>query len=205
MAPQRTKKGVRALVGLVNYYRNLIPNLADITYDLTEFLRKDQPEKNIKWRQCHTDALNKITLIMTSKPVLVAPIFDGREFFLHSDATVTSVAGCLLQKDDHGVERNIGYFSKKLLPRQQKYSVCELECYGILTGCLKFHEMIYGYKVVARTDHKSLEFLDSLSNSNSRIARWRVILSTYNLTTEYRPAAQHANCDGLSRVEMLDD
>jgi hypothetical protein len=205
MAPQKTKKGVRALVGLVGYYRSLIPNLAHIIHDLTELLKRDQPDKNIHWQQCHTDALNEIKRIMTSKPVLVPPIFDGRGYILATDATITSVAGCLLQKDDQGVERNIGYFSKKLLPSQRKWSVLELECYGILTGCLKFHEIVYGFPILARTDHRSLEFLDSLSQSNSRVARWRIILSNYNLTTQYRPAAEHANCDGLSRVEMMDD
>ena len=204
IGPQRTKHGVRALMGMIGYHRNMIPNFVEITNCLTDLLKKNQPDKNIKWQQRHTDALNKIKEILTSKPVLSPPIYDGREFILMTDITMHSVAGILSQRDDYGVERNIAYFSRKLIPRETKYSVLELEALGILTGCLKFHHIIYGYKVVARTDHKSLEFLDTLSKHNSRIARWKIILSTYDIQTEYRKAQKHSNCDGLSRVEMAD-
>ena len=73
---------------------------------------------------------------------------------------------------------------------------------GILSSCLKFHDIIYGYKVLVRTDHRALEYLDTLSRHNARVARWKIILAPYNLTTEWRSGVNHANCDGLSRIEM---
>jgi hypothetical protein len=57
--PQTTKKGVGALLGLVNYHSDMIPNLADITYCLTELLKRDQPDKNINWQPKHTVALEQ--------------------------------------------------------------------------------------------------------------------------------------------------
>lgn len=201
IGPQKTKHGVRALLGLIGYHRHMIPNFAQITNCLTELLKKNQPEKNINWQQCHTDALNEIKRILTSKPVLVPPKFDGREFIIMSDATISAVAAILSQKDDNGVERNIAYFSRKLLPRETRYSVLELEMLGILSACLKFHDIIYGYKVVVRTDHRALEYLDTLSRHNARVARWKIILAPYNLITEWRSGANHGNCDGLSRIE----
>lgn len=204
IGPQKTKSGVRALIGLINYHRNVVPNFNEVTYCLTELLKKTQPEKNVHWQQCHTDALNKIKGILLSRPVLVPPIYDGRFFILMTDITMHSVAGILAQLDDNQIERNIAYYSRKLLPRETKYSVLELEALGILAGCLKFHHIIYGYKIIARTDHKSLEFLESLSKHNSRIARWKIILSNYDITTVYRPGHKHGNSDGLSRVEICE-
>ena len=200
--PQTTKHGVRALLGLAGYHRSAIPRFAEITHGLTELLRKNMPERNIPWEQRHTDALNQIKQILTSKPVLVAPIFDGREFRIMCDATVTSIAGILAQQDNNGIERNIAYFSRKLLPRERNYSVLELEGLAILSCVLHWHQLIYGYKILVRTDHRALEYMDTLAQHNSRIARWKIILSNYEIRTEYRKAADHSNCDGLSRIEF---
>ncbi len=141
--------------------------------------------------------------INKNKPILVAPKHD-RDYIIMSDATDHTIAGILAQKADDGSERNVAYFSRKLLPNEVNYSVLEKEALGlgILACCLKWHDWIYGHKVIARTDHRALAFLESPAQHNSRIARWKVILSNYQLTTEYRRGADHGNCDGLSRVEF---
>ena len=122
-----------------------------------------------------------------------------------SDVTDRTIAGILAQRADDGSEHNVAYFSRKLLPNEVNYSVLEKEALGILACCLKWHDWIYGHKVIARTDHRALAFLESTAQHNSRIARWKVILSNYHnyqLTTEYRRGSDHGNCDGLSRVEF---
>ena len=58
------------------------------------------------------------------------------------------------------------------------------------------------YYILALTDHRALEFLDSTAQHNSRIARWKIILDNYDIRTEYRRGIDHANCDGLSRIEF---
>jgi hypothetical protein len=78
----------------------------------------------------------------------------------------------------------------------------EKEALGILACCLKWHDRIYGHKVIARTDHRALTFLESTAQHNARIARWKIILSNYQFSTEYWRASDHANCDGLSRVKF---
>ncbi len=201
IGPQSTKHGVRAIMGILNYHRTMIPSFAEITLCFTELLKKNQPERNIRWQQKHTDALDKIKQILTSKPILVPPKHD-REYIIMADATQYTIAGILAQKDDDGVERNVAYFSRKLLPNEVNYSVLEKEALGILASCLKWHDWIYGRRVVARTDHRALAFLDSTAQHNARIARWKIILSNYDITTEYRKGANHGNCDALSRIEF---
>ena len=204
IGPQTTKHGVRALLGLLNYHRAMIPSFAEITFCLTELLKKHQPDRNIRWQQKHTDALNEIKRILTSKPILIPPKHD-RDYIIMSDATDKTIAGVLAQKDDQGIERNVAYFSRKLLPNERNYSVLEKEALGILASCIKWHDWIYGHRVIARTDHRALAFLDSTAQHNARIARWKIILSNYQLTTEYRKGVHHGNCDGLSRVEFHDE
>jgi len=201
IGPQRTKSDVRAILGVLGYHRDMIHDFAGLTHCLTQLLKKDQPDKNIKWQQCHTDALNEVKRILTSRPILVAPRHD-RDYVIMSDATKNSIAAILAQPDDNGVLRNVAYFSRKLLPRETRYSVLEVEALGILASCLKWHQWIYGHKILALTDHRALEFLDSTAQHNSRIARWKIILDNYDIRTEYRRGIDHANCDGLSRIEF---
>ena len=144
--------------------------------------------------------VEEIKSILVSKPVCWAPDHN-RDYIIMCDATNFTIAGILGQKDDQGVERNVAYFSRKLLPNEINYSVLEKECLGILGCCLKWHNWIYGHKVTVRTDHRALAFLETTAQHNARVARWKVILNNYDITTEYRKAADHSNCDGLSRIE----
>lgn len=48
-----------------------------------------------------------------------------------------TIASILAQKDDHSVEQNVAYFSRKLLPNEVNYRVLEKEALGILAFCFK--------------------------------------------------------------------
>jgi hypothetical protein len=199
IGPCKTKNGIRAILGLAGYYRSFFPNFAEITSCLTDLLGKNKPNR-ITWETKHSIALEKIKQVLMSKPVLVAPD-HSRDFIIQSDATQNSVAAVLSQRDDHGVERVVAYASRKLLPREQNYSVMKKECLGILFAVLKWNTWIYGRNVLVQTDHRCLQWLDSISNHNARLARWNLIFQNYSITTEYRRAAMHANVDSLSRIE----
>jgi len=95
----------------LGYHRHFIPSFTELTYDFTELLRKGQSETNVKWGNRHTVALEKVKLIPTSKPVLVAPRHD-KEYIIMSDATDKMIASVLVQEDDQGMQRNVAYLSQ---------------------------------------------------------------------------------------------
>jgi len=72
--------------------------------------------------------------------------------------------------------------------------VLEKEALRILASCLKWHQWIYGHKILALTDHRALELLESTAQPNSIIARWKIILSNYNLETRYRKGSIVTHC-----------
>ena len=48
--------------------------------------------------------------------------------------------------------------------------------------------------------HRSqLRWLQKFCNGDGMLARWYMLLGQFSVTTEYRPGAQHANADGMSR------
>jgi hypothetical protein len=100
---QRTKSGVRAILGKFGYHRAMVPKFAEITYPLTELPKKNQPERNIKWEQKHSDAVQQIKQILTSKPILIAPNHN-RDYIIMCHATEKTIAGILAQKGEDGIE-----------------------------------------------------------------------------------------------------
>ena len=56
-----------------------------------------------------------------------------------------------------------------------------------------------GAQFTLRTDHSSLRWLQKFCNEDGMLARWFMLLGQFSVTFEYRPGAQHANADRMSR------
>ena len=79
---------------------------------------------------------------LSSEPILKLPDLN-REFILQTDASNQRLGGCLRQVHD-GVKHPVMYASKKLIPREQNYSVGEREALAIIWAVKKFHRFLYG-------------------------------------------------------------
>jgi len=144
---------------------------------------------NIKWENRHTEALKKAKFILTPNPVLVTPRHD-KDYIIMSDAINRTIASVLV-RDVQGIQRNVAYLYRTLLPNERNYSVQEKEALGILASCIKWHQWIYGHKILALTDHRALEYLEYTAQHNSRIAQCKVILS--NITIYRRDIVKDRN------------
>ena len=65
--------------------------------------------------------------------------------------------------------------------------------------CTHFRAYVCGAQFTLGMDHSSLRWLQKFRNSDGMLARWYMLLGQFSVTLEYRPGAQHANADGLSR------
>jgi len=71
---------------------------------------------------------------LSSEPILKLPELN-REIILSTDASNKSLGACMMQECD-GVKHSLMYASKKMLPREQNYSVGERERgVGYCLGC----------------------------------------------------------------------
>ena len=75
----------------------------------------------------------------------------------------------LSQQDDEGCEHPVVFFSQKLLPREQKYSTVEKECLAIRMGPEAFRIYLLGKPFIVQTDHRVLEWLHKMKETNSRL------------------------------------
>ena len=136
---------------------------------------------------------------LTQHPILSNPDFH-KEFILQTDASDRGVGAVLSQLDSDGNDRPVAFFSKKLLPREEKYSTIEKECLAIKLGIENFKVYLIGKKFTIQTDHRSLIWLNKLKEKNSRLARWSLTLQQYDFDIAHRAGAANGNADALSRA-----
>ena len=175
----KTKKQVRAFLGLYGYYRRFIPSFSTVANSLTELTRKNK-ENVVKWKKA-----------LTSKLVLTTPDWT-RKFILQTDASATGLGYVLSQKDQHEEEHPVAYGSKKLLPREQKYSAIEQEGLAIVQGIKHFRTYLQGTTFQIETDHDPLTRLSNLKDSHGRLARWALTLQPYCFTVLNRSGTANA-------------
>eukprot|EP00731_Ephydatia_muelleri_P002073 Em0001g2073a len=164
-----------SFLGMINYYSKFIPNLATLLNPLNELLRKD-----VQWKW--TDQLGWRCSAYGIGAVISHTLPDGSE-------------------------RPIAFASRTLNASERNYAQLEKEALSLIFGVKKFHEYLYGRRFTLLTDHKPLTTILGPKTSvpplaAARLQRWALLLSAYEYDLEFRPTAQHANADGLSRLPL---
>ena len=194
----KSKKQVRSVLGLLNYYRRYIPHFATLVTPLTE-LTKENGKRSIKWTKECESALRQVQILLGNKPILQLPRIS-EPFLLRTDASATGVGAILLQESD-GKIHPTAFASRKLLDRETRYSTIERECLAIVWGISKFSRFLWGTHFTLETDHKPLTYLCTSEFKNSRLMRWSMSLQEYSFTIKSLPGTSNTFADFLSRSE----
>ena len=141
---------------MVNFYRCYVPNCAEIIASLSD-LTKSRAPNIVEWGEKQERSFTQIKQLLSKEPILKLPDLD-RPFIVQSDASSQALGACLIQEYD-GVKHPVMYASKKLLLREQNYSVGEREALAIIWAVNKFHRYLYGTHFVLESDHWPLEYL----------------------------------------------
>ena len=87
-------KELQRFLGLVNYYREYIPNMADVTQPLYDLTKKG---KDWVWDGKCESAFCKLRGILSDSPIVLAYPDWKKEFYLQTDASTIAVGGVLSQ------------------------------------------------------------------------------------------------------------
>ena len=200
LPPPKTKTGVRAILGLGNYYRRFIKGYASIAAPLQRLTKMDV---DFIWTDKEQEALDNLKKAFCSAPILGYPDHEG-EFIVDTDASNYAIGGVLSQVQD-GKERVIMYGSKGLVGSQQKWCTTRRELWAIVHFVTKqFSFYLQGREFKLRTDHSSLRWLKSFHDKATDVlARWLYYLEAYRpyMKIEHRAGEKHGNADALSRFE----
>ncbi|MCP3887667.1 MAG: DDE-type integrase/transposase/recombinase [Desulfobulbaceae bacterium] len=187
---------IRSFLGMVSYYRQLIPYMAEIAEPLYYLTRKNVPWV---WEQSQKVAFETLKNALTSSDVMAYPD-TSKPYILMTDASDFAIGAILLQEDNEGNERPIQYLSQQLNPAQRKYATIEKEAFAVVTALKKFRPYLYDAEATIYTDHKPLLSLFKGEIANTKIQRWAVLLAEYGFPIKYCPGRKNVRADLLSRI-----
>ena len=190
-------KQCRGFLALASYYRRHVKNFSEISKPMTELT---SPKIPFVWNDAAQVAFDELKIALTGADVMAYPLADNSDFILDTDASAFALGAVLSQVQD-GTEKVVAYASRTLNRAERNYCVTQLECLAIKYFVQYFDQYLTGVHFTVRTDHAALQFLFSMKEPRSRIARWIEILMGYDFTVEYRPGKRHLNADALSRCE----
>ena len=201
----KTVKEVKSFLGLANFYRRFILEMATLSRPLTALTRKDKSTGRFvkfDWSQECELAFNQIKDRLVSAPVLRPPDMD-KPFTLCTDASELGFGAVLEQVADDGECHPVAYASQCINQAEQKYGVSELEVAALVYALEHFQVYLLGSKVTVYTDHQALvsSFIPYLkSQTKGILARWYLRLSQYlpNVTLEHKPGSVNKAADALS-------
>ena len=197
MQPPIEIQGLQQFLGMTSYYRQFIKDYAKIAEPLNRLLKTGSI---FKWDQHCQQAFETLKERLMTAPILVFPDFR-KPFKLITDASDFALGAVLAQKNDKNQEQVISYASRTLQPPERKYTVTEKEALAVVWSTGLFCPYIYGYHFRVHTDHKALEFMDSIKNLEGRLGRWSMTLSELDMEIVARPGKANQSADALSRID----
>ncbi|GFT42004.1 retrovirus-related Pol polyprotein from transposon opus [Trichonephila clavipes] len=152
--------------------------------------------------KCHfaRDKLKYLGLIISkegietdNKKIRAITEMKPPKFNLFTDASGVGI-GAVLQQN----QKPIAFASRTLNKAERNYTVTERECLAVIWA-LKFKTYFGPLPVKVITDHAALTKLPNGKNLSSRMIRWALKLSEFNIEWEHRPGVQNVVADLLSR------
>ena len=146
----RTKRGVRSLVGCINWLRKYLPKAAKLLKPLTDLTSKKASDI-VNWGPAQESSMVEIRSLLTNTPVL--SIYDpNKEHVVQTDASNDYIGGTLLQLENDGLLHPILYASRKCVDREMRYDIQNKEMLAIVWMCRRCFKYLYGSFFTVQTD-----------------------------------------------------
>lgn len=186
---------LRSFLGLVQFYRRFIRQLANLSLPLTCLLKKGEP---FVWGVEQQAAFDALKTAMTTAPVLRTPDYD-RPFIVVTDASDFAIGATLLQEHE-GQRHPVAFESRKLRAAELNYPAHEKEQLAVVYALAKWRCYLEGTPFTVETDSRATVYLkDKLANGgNRRQARWIMALANFDFTIKHIKGTSNPS-DPLSR------
>jgi hypothetical protein len=185
---------VKAFSGVVNYYRQFIPDCSRLQSPLNELTKKGAPWR---WGQAQEESFLALKKALQGDPVLVLPK-RGRPFKVRCNWSKRGVGGVLLQEDEGGVERVVAFGSTSYNQVESRYSCFEGELLAAVYFVRLWRQYLWGERFVLETDHQPLKWILTNTKLTGKLARWALMLSEFDFEVIHRPGVDN-EMDCLSR------
>lgn len=93
----------------------------------------------------------------------------------------------------------VAYISRKLFPREVRYATVEKEALAMKWAMDSFKYYLLGRWFILQTDHKALQWLEKMQDTNGRITRWYLAMQPFRFVVQHIPGKENQTADYLSR------
>lgn len=146
------KKEVQSFLGIINFYRKFLPNLAHDAEPRTELTRK---KVSFEWTNQRQEAFEKLKITVTSAPILRYPNLQ-QPFRVEADASKHALGGVLLQQHNNDW-MPVAFHSRALLPAERNYATFEKELLALIDCMRVWNHYLHGQKFKVYSDHQTLQ------------------------------------------------
>ena len=121
-----------------------------------------------------------------------------KPYYLQTDASDYAIGAVLYQLDLDSV-KIIACGSRTLRVAERAYFTTEKELLALVWALQKYHGFLWGARIIHRTDHMALSFLQSCKLISKRLTRWIMAIQDYQITVEHCPGKENVIADAISR------
>ena len=196
LPPPTNQKSARSLCGSINYYSDLIPDLAPLMKPLHEITK----DNKFEWTQECEDNFKIIKKKLSELPVIYMPDFN-KPMHLFTDAAQGQYLGYHISQWNESKNKfvPIAWGSHKFNKHEQSMSQPEAELYAIVYAVIQESLLLGFSKIIAHTDCKSLTYLFRFAKICSKLNRWQLILNSFDLEIYF----ESSESVGIIMADML--
>ena len=184
---------IRSFVGLVQYFRRFIKDLATHLAPMTALTKKDVP---FLWSDACQAAFNHVKEALICAPVLAMPDVN-KAFQVYTDASIHGCGGILMQEG-----QVVAYCGKKFTKTQTAWTTTEQELYALVYALETWRCYLEGPPVELFTDHQPLIWLATQPHLSRKQTRWVIFLQRFDVVYKYVPGKVNP-ADPVSRAPHL--
>ena len=196
LPPPTNQKSARSLCGSINYYSDLIPDLAPLMKPLHEITKDDK----FQWTQECEENFQKIKKKLSELPIIYMPDFN-KPMHLFTDAAQGQYLGYHISQWNEIKNKfvPIAWGSHKFNKHEQSMSQPEAELYAIIYAVIQESLLLGFSKIIVHTDCRSLTYLFRFAKICSKLNRWQLILNSFDLEIYF----ESSESIGIMMADML--
>jgi len=194
-APFPTKEKLRSWFGLLNTFRDFIPNLQQIDEAFSAVRKKNAP-----WviTPAMTEAFDIAKMAVANISFLVFPD-ESKDLILDADASNLGCGAILYHLAEDGMTKlPIRFMSHIFTTAAIKWSTIEKECWALVKAFNTFEAFLFGRSFRVRTDHRNLLYMQH--SCNAKVQRWFGYLMLFDFIITHVPGIDNIVADALSRI-----
>ena len=183
-----TQKALLQFIGLVNYFRDHVPQMTEMVKPLREFVeqKKYKGSNKLDWTDEGREAFNFFRAAVSNCQELYF-LEDTATPILQTDASDYGIGGYMYMATN-GQVRVVRFFSKSLVGSQLNWSAREKECYAIYFGVKLFEDLLDNRYFILKTDHMNLTYINV--TFTGKVLRWKLYLQDKDFDLYHVPGKE---------------